>query len=62
MPTYLTTAELAKSLHLTAETIRQLARDKKIPSIRISHKVIRFDAEDVATALKSLNREAANAR
>jgi len=38
---YLTAIELAKLLRLSAETVRQMARAGKIPSIRISPKVIR---------------------
>ena len=57
MPTYLTAEELAQSLRLSPDTIRQMARDKKIPAIRLSPKVIRFDAQAVADALSVLSAE-----
>jgi excisionase family DNA binding protein len=48
---YLTAAELGRRLRLSPETIHQMARDGRIPCIRLSAKVIRFDAEAVAAAL-----------
>ena len=55
MPTYLTAEELAKLLRLSLDTILQMARDSKIPAIRISRKVIRFDPQAVADALMVLS-------
>jgi excisionase family DNA binding protein len=50
---YLTAAELARRLKLSTETVRQMARDGRIPVIRLSAKVIRFDAGQVAQCLTS---------
>ncbi len=61
MPTYLTAEELAQSLRLSPDTIRQMARDHKIPAIRLSPKVIRFDAQAVADALKGMGQEVRHA-
>jgi excisionase family DNA binding protein len=49
---YLTTAELAQRLRLSPETIRQMAGTGKIPSLRISPKVIRFDLQAVTQAIQ----------
>ena len=51
---YLTTPELAQRLRLSPETILQMVRDNKIPAIRLSPKVIRFDPQAVADAFKVL--------
>jgi len=48
---YLTAEELGHRLRLSTETIRQMARDGKLPCIRLSAKVIRFDPRAVARAL-----------
>lgn len=52
MSEYLTTEELAKKLRLKPDTVRELARRGKIPAIRISPKVIRFDPTAVDDALR----------
>ena len=48
---YLTPADLARRLQLSPETVRQLAKDGRIPCIRISPKVLRFDPQAVNDAL-----------
>jgi excisionase family DNA binding protein len=46
----LSTTELAAQLNLHAETIRRLARERRIPSVRIC-RVLRFDPDAVEQAL-----------
>ena len=48
----ITSVDLARRLRLSPDTILRWAREGKIPSIRISPKVLRFDADDVAASLK----------
>lgn len=48
----LTANEMAERLRVASETVLQWARSGVIPSLRISHKVIRFDPVMVVAALK----------
>jgi len=52
MATLLTAKQMASELGLRAGTIKQWARSGKIPSLRLSGKVIRFDREAVEQALR----------
>jgi excisionase family DNA binding protein len=45
-------AEVAERLGVSPETVAKWAREKRIPEIRISPKVRRFDFEEIITALK----------
>lgn len=47
----LTPDELAAQLSVTKETVLRWAREKRIPSIRPTRRLIRFDAADVRRAL-----------
>jgi excisionase family DNA binding protein len=47
----LTAEKLARRLEVTPDTIRGWARAGKIPTIRLSRKVIRFDLHAVMAAL-----------
>jgi excisionase family DNA binding protein len=49
----LTAAEIADRLRVRPSTILEWQRSGRIPSIRLSHKVLRFNLGDVVTALKS---------
>lgn len=49
----ITTAELAKRLQVTADTVREWTRKGSIPAIRLSAKVIRYDLRQVLKALAS---------
>jgi excisionase family DNA binding protein len=49
---FITAEELAERLRLSADTIRLLARQGRIPSVRIGHKTIRFDLDAVARVLR----------
>lgn len=53
MAELITALQLAERLNLTPSTIRQWARLGFIPSIKISHKVTRFEWENVVEALKT---------
>ena len=55
MSEYLTADELALKLRLAPDTVREMARRGKIPSIRISPKVIRFDPLAVDQALRAVD-------
>ena len=48
----LTAAELARHLRVTTPTVLRWHRAGKIPAVRITAKVLRFDLTDVLTALK----------
>ncbi len=50
---YLTADELARRLGLRPDTVRQWARKRRIPAIRLSPKVIRFDLDKVMSFLSS---------
>ena len=56
----LTVDQLAERLHVGPRTVQLWARRKRIPSIKISAKVVRFAWTAVMTALHDLegNREA----
>jgi excisionase family DNA binding protein len=48
----LTAAELAQRLHVKTPTVLRWHRAGKIPAVRITAKVLRFDLVDVLAALK----------
>lgn len=48
----LTTEELSHKLQLAPSTIRRWVRANRIPAIRVTAKVIRFDYSDVCEALR----------
>jgi excisionase family DNA binding protein len=52
MSELLTADELAQRLRLRPGTVRRWALAGKIPAIRISAKVVRFDPADVERALR----------
>ncbi len=49
----LTADELAVHLHLRASTVRRWAHEGRIPVVRLSPKVVRFDLARVVEALKT---------
>lgn len=51
MKEYYTTKELAASLSVTAQTIKNWVKKGYIPCIRITAKTIRFDPDAVVAAL-----------
>ena len=52
----LTANGLAEELSLKPETVRAWARQRLIPSIRPSPKVLRFDLQEVMSALREKTR------
>jgi excisionase family DNA binding protein len=51
----LTASELAERLQIKPSTVLDWQRTGRIPSLRLSHKVLRFNLGDVVTALKRSN-------
>jgi len=49
----LTVPQLAAQLQISEGKIRALYREKKIPTIRVSYRNVRFDYQDVIQALKT---------
>ena len=47
----LTATEIAVVLNVSRRTIQEWARREVIPSVRLSHKIIRFDRDAVVQAL-----------
>ena len=52
MSELVTAEEIAERLRVRPETVRGWAREGRIPSLRISHKIIRYDPEAVINTLK----------
>jgi excisionase family DNA binding protein len=48
----LTAAELAERLRIKPSTAMEWQRSGRIPSIRLSHKVVRFNLREVLAALR----------
>ncbi len=51
-PRLLTKEELARELRVQVSTIERYVRKGRIPAVRPSHSIVRFDLEDVVAALK----------
>ena len=51
MSELLTPAEMAQRLRVSKRTLQLWTREGRIPSVRISAKVIRYDPETVTSAL-----------
>ena len=49
----LTAAQVGRRLWLTAGTVKQWAREGRVPSIRATGKTIRFDWDHVVATLKA---------
>ena len=52
MHEYLTAVELAERLRVRPATIRSWGRTGRIPTIRLSRRVLRFDLSEVLAALR----------
>jgi excisionase family DNA binding protein len=48
---FLTARQLAKILQVSESTVRRLAREGRIPSIRLSSRLLRFHLQSVMNAL-----------
>ena len=55
-PEYLTARQLAAILQIGESTVLRLAHDGRIPSIRLTPRLIRFRLVSVRTALEQQNR------
>lgn len=51
MPEYVTASQLAKRLHVTAETVRRWNRQGRITGLRLGIRPILFDLEAITRAL-----------
>jgi predicted site-specific integrase-resolvase len=60
----LTAKQLAERLHIRPRTVQAWARMGRIPTVKLSAKVIRFDWPDVLTVLReqAKRREVSHAR
>lgn len=56
MDDILTTEGLARRLQVRRETVRRWARDGRIPVLRVSEKVVRYDYGEVIEALRARGR------
>ncbi len=56
---FLTAEQLAASLGVKPDTIRDWGRRGLIPRVKVSHKVVRYELDDVVAVLKkrALDRE-----
>lgn len=52
-PELLTAAELARQLRVQVDTVRRWAREGRIPCLRISPKVVRYERARVVDAIRA---------
>lgn len=62
MEKLITCGELAKRLNLTPGTIRRWARAGIIPCLKLSSKVVRFDTDEVESALRQRSLDATGSK
>jgi excisionase family DNA binding protein len=53
-PELLTVDQLAERLHVRPRTVQEWARQKRIPTFKLSAKVVRYEWLAVMTALRNL--------
>lgn len=51
----LTAEELAARLRVSPDTIKVWAREKRIPTVRLGHKTLRFDFAEVMRAVRGVD-------
>lgn len=54
---FLTARQLAAVLQVSESTVRRLAREGRIPSIRLTPRLVRFHLQSVHEALDGTNRD-----
>jgi excisionase family DNA binding protein len=59
---FLTARQLAKVLQVSESTVRRLAREGRIPSVRLTPRLIRFNLKAVCRALDGTTTHARNSR
>lgn len=59
---FLTARQLAEILQVSESTVRRLARDGRIPSVRITSRITRFHLQAVRDALDGTPRRPARSR
>jgi len=47
----MTAEEIAEGLNVSPSTVKEWGREGKIPRVKVSHKIIRYDPEAVQSAL-----------
>jgi predicted site-specific integrase-resolvase len=53
----LTAKEIARGLNVRPSTITEWGRQGKIPRVKVSHKIIRYDQDAVLLALSQAGKE-----
>lgn len=56
---FLTARQLAAILQVSESTVRRIAREGRIPSVRLTPRLIRFHLQSVRDALNGANRSRA---
>ena len=59
---FLTARQLAEILQVSESTVRRLARDGRIPSVRITSRILRFHLQSVRDALDGTPRRSTRPR
>ncbi len=59
---YLTARQLAAILQVSESTVRRLAREGRIPSVRITPRILRFNLKAVRQSLDGATRARSNRR
>ncbi len=59
---FLTARQLAEILQVSESTVRRLARDGRIPSVRITSRITRFHLQAVRDALDGTHRRSTRPR
>ncbi len=57
---FLTARQLAAVLQVSESTVRRLAREGRIPSVRLTTRLIRFNLKSVCKALDGSQRQIRN--
>jgi excisionase family DNA binding protein len=58
---YLTSADVARILRVSVWTVRRLTREGQLPAIRLSRKIVRYQAADLPVAALNQHTDHAHA-